>query len=75
MVMPHLESRRILRTPEAAAYLGLAKSTLEKRRLTGEGPPFVRLGGRAIGYEREELDAWLASRRVASTSEAAPGGR
>jgi hypothetical protein len=36
--------QRILRTPEAAQYLGLAKSTLEKHRLTGSGPKFIRLG-------------------------------
>ena len=51
--------RKVLRTREAAAYLGLAASTLEKRRLREEGPRFVRLGGRAIGYRIEDLDAWL----------------
>jgi len=51
--------RRILRTREAAAYLGLSPSTLEKRRLRGEGPRFIRLGGRAIGYRIEDLDGWL----------------
>ena len=70
-----VQTRKILRTREAASYVGLAKSTLEKRRLTGDGPPYVRLGGRAVGYERDELDAWLASRRVGSTSEADSGGR
>jgi len=49
---------RILRTPDAARYLGLAPATLEKRRAHGDGPPFVRLG-RVVGYERAALDAWL----------------
>lgn len=62
---PHFGNtrRRILRTPEAAEYLGLAASTVEKMRLTGDGPRFVRLGGRAIGYDIADLDAWLDGRR------------
>jgi len=67
--------RKILRTREAADYVGLAKSTLDKKRLIGDGPPFVRLSARAIGYDREALDAWLRSRGVQSTSEAEPGVR
>ena len=51
--------QRILRTPEAAAYVGLAPATLEKLRVTGRGPQFVRLGGRAVGYDRAELDRWI----------------
>ena len=50
---------RILRTPGAAGYVGLSPSTLEKKRLTGDGPAFIRLGGRAIGYDVRDLDAWL----------------
>ncbi|MBZ5640604.1 MAG: AlpA family phage regulatory protein [Acidobacteriia bacterium] len=59
--------RRILRTPAAAEYLGLAPCTLEKRRLTGDGPRFVRLGGRAVGYDVGDLDAWLDQQRGEST--------
>ena len=60
---------QILRTPEAARFLGLSASTLEKMRLTGEGPPFVRLGARALGYDVDELREWLKSRRCTSTSD------
>ena len=66
--MTDLVHRR-LRTPAAADYLGYSESTLEKKRLTGEGPPFIRLG-RAIVYDTRDLDAWLAARRARSTSEA-----
>ena len=51
------KSRR-LRTPKAAAYVGLAPRTLEKMRLTGGGPPFYKLG-RAVVYDTFELDIWL----------------
>ena len=43
-----MTQKRVLRTPEAADYVGLAASTLEKYRLSGEGPQFVRLGGNLI---------------------------
>jgi len=59
----------ILRPPEAAAYTGLSESTLAKRRLRGEPPVFVKLGAKAIGYRREDLDAWIAECRRRSTSE------
>jgi predicted DNA-binding transcriptional regulator AlpA len=57
-----------LRTPAAADYLGYSESTLEKKRVTGDGPPFIRLG-RAIVYDTRDLDAWLAERRATSTSD------
>ena len=50
---------RILRTAGAAGYVGLSPSTLEKKRLSGGGPAFIRLGGRAVGYDVRDLDAWL----------------
>ena len=60
---------RVLRTPQAAAYLGLTASTLEKMRLTGSGPRFVRLGTRAVGYTLSDLDAFVEAGRRASTSD------
>jgi excisionase family DNA binding protein len=60
--------KRILRTNEAAEYLGLSASTLEKMRLTGGGPQFIRLGGRAVGYDVCDLDAWLDDQRQSSSS-------
>lgn len=54
---------RIFRTPAAAEYVGLSPSTLEKKRLSGDGPKFIRLGGRAVGYDIADLDAWLDAQR------------
>ena len=64
--------RRVLRQHDAAAYSGLAESTLEKYRLIGGGPVFIRLGARAVGYAVDDLDAWIDSRRRTSTSDAGP---
>lgn len=59
---------RFVRTAEAAAYTGLAKSTLEKLRVTGNGPRFSSCG-RAVIYEVADLDAWIAANKRQSTSE------
>lgn len=61
--------QKILRTREAAEYCGLAGSTFEKMRIRGDGPKFVRLSIRAIGYECEALDEWIATCRRSSTSD------
>ena len=58
-----------MRTPEAARYVALSESTITKMRLTGDGPPFVKVGPRAVAYRRADLDAWLEARVRRSTSE------
>jgi len=64
---------RILRTPEVSSLTGLSVSTLEKLRLTGNGPPFIQLTARLVGYRMEDLRAWIAARPVhTSTSGRAP---
>jgi hypothetical protein len=66
--MQPTQYRRYLRTLEAAAYVGSTKSSMEKRRLTGDGPPFIRLG-RAIVYDIEDLDRFCQANRRRSTSD------
>jgi predicted DNA-binding transcriptional regulator AlpA len=63
------EPKRVLRAPEAANYTGLSESTLAKRRLEGKPPNFLNLGGRAIGYAIDDLNAWLETCRRRSTSQ------
>jgi predicted DNA-binding transcriptional regulator AlpA len=58
-----------LRTQQAARYVGLSKSTLEKYRVTGGGPVYASLG-RIVVYESSDLDHWVNQRKRASTSEA-----
>ncbi len=65
-------TNRILRTPEAAQYVALSRSTLEKMRLSGEGPPFLRLGRRSVGYDVRDLDSWIDAQRRDGTEESAP---
>lgn len=58
----------IFTTKEAAAYVRLGAPTLERFRITGDGPSYLKLGG-AVRYRRDDLDAWLATRLTRSTSE------
>lgn len=54
--------------PEAAYLAGLSVRTLEKLRVTGGGPAFMRLG-RATRYRRADLIAWMERHRRKSTSD------
>jgi predicted DNA-binding transcriptional regulator AlpA len=60
---------RIKLTPDTAIYIGAKPGFLEKKRLSGDGPPFIRIGSRKVGYLTEDLDRWLESRRRTSTSD------
>jgi excisionase family DNA binding protein len=56
---------------DAAAYLGLGRQALAKMRLTGDSPPFFKVGRRVL-YDRDELDAWLSTRKRRSTTDQGP---
>lgn len=61
---------RYLRTDAAATYCGLSPRTLERLRLTGDGPHYSRPPGRRfVVYALPDLDAWMRSGRRRSTSE------
>ena len=53
----------------AADYIGMSVGFLNRHRITGSGPAYLKLGGR-IYYPEDKLDAWLNSRLRVSTSEA-----
>jgi excisionase family DNA binding protein len=55
-----------IRTKQAAEYMGLSESTLEKYRHFGGGPAYSKLG-RAVIYDTADIDAWLASRKRTET--------
>lgn len=63
-----LKPRR-LPVEEAATYTDLSASTLNKLRIYGGGPAYLKLG-RRVAYDVRDLDAWLASKRRTSTSDA-----
>jgi len=59
---------KLLTPKEAAARLLTTPGTLAKKRMTGDGPPFVKIGAK-VGYDEEMIDAWLAARVRKSTSD------
>lgn len=52
----------------AARHLGLSASTLNKLRVFGGGPVFLKLG-RRVAYDIADLDQWLETKRRRSTSD------
>jgi excisionase family DNA binding protein len=66
---PKLPDLDLLTPPEAATYLRVSKSYLDKLRVYGGGPKFLRPGKRKILYRKSELDVWAADRTFTSTSE------
>ncbi|MHC5307777.1 helix-turn-helix transcriptional regulator [Bartonella sp. LJL80] len=46
-------------TPQAAHYLGVSPRTLEKYRITGQGPLFYKIGRRVV-YTIEDLEVWIS---------------
>ena len=65
---PEIRTKRLLTTAEAAQELGVTKSYLEKLRVYGSGPVFVKLG-RSVRYEQSALDSWISLGRRRSTSD------
>ena len=58
----------IFSTAEAAKALRLSPSTLNKLRVSGNGPRFVKLGRRVV-YLGTDLAEWINSHRRDSTSQ------
>ena len=47
-------------TAEASRIVGFTPRTLDTWRSRGGGPPFLKLGRRAVRYQRRALFEWLA---------------
>lgn len=59
---------KLLTVHELATYLRISKSSLDKYRLTGDGPKYIRVGRHAVRYRMSDVEAYLASRVTTSTS-------
>jgi hypothetical protein len=62
------ERRKMLNVREAADYIRLSKSFLDKARVSGDGPAYLLIGRRIV-YDRDDLDNWAAKHRRGSTSD------
>lgn len=62
--------RQLLRTTEVAKRYGLSKSYFAKKRVSGDGPPYRKVGA-AVLYDPDEVADWFDQHRPQqSTSEA-----
>lgn len=48
---------------------GIPSRTLQRWRVTGDGPPYTRIGPRRILYPVAAFEAWLSSRTYAHRAE------
>ena len=53
---------------QAASYTNISKSSLDKLRVCGGGPLYIKVGARVV-YDRIDLDTWLIGKKVANTSQ------
>jgi len=53
---------------QVAKWTGRSVPTLQKDRLRGTGPQFIKMG-RLVRYRPADIEAWLAKRVRRSTSE------
>jgi hypothetical protein len=56
-----------VRVQEAAEHLGVSKSFLDKARIYGGGPDFMKFG-KSVVYSTDALDAWARSCTVANSN-------
>ena len=63
-----MQIEKLLSTVEAADRLGVSSSYLNKLRVTGGGPPFVKIGAR-VAYDPADLGRWLEAQKRSSTSD------
>ncbi|MFC3164962.1 helix-turn-helix transcriptional regulator [Ciceribacter thiooxidans] len=49
-------------TADAATYISKSASWLNKTRMSGTGPVYLKIGG-AVRYLKSDLDAWLSGKR------------
>ncbi len=51
-----------IKSQEAADFLGVSVSWLNKSRMKGDGPVYMKIGG-AVRYALPDLEAWMAAQR------------
>lgn len=62
-----MSSEILLTVEDAAARLKISKHTLNRWRVTGEGPPFIKYGPRLVRYREAALEEWASVRTRGST--------
>jgi hypothetical protein len=58
---------------ECAAYRNISLSCLNKERIRGDGPPYIKIRSRLVRYSRRAVDTWNEERTRRSTSDVPSG--
>ncbi len=58
----------LVNTENAANALGITRKTLERWRITGEGPTYIKLGRRVV-YSVADLEGFVEKGRRNNTAE------
>lgn len=69
--MPSDTHTRLLNVTSAAERVCCSASYLNKLRMTGGGPPFVKIGAR-VAYDPADLANWIEGQKRTSTTGAPP---
>ena len=54
--------KAILREKEVCEYISVTRAVLNTWRREGTFPSPIRLGTKAIGWKRQDIDNWIESR-------------
>jgi excisionase family DNA binding protein len=61
LAMPE-EDEELMTEEQVAKLLAVSWHTVYRLRVSGEGPPWIRVGKRAIRYRRRDVERWLQRR-------------
>lgn len=65
----YVEMPDVMDTKQLSKVLGVPVPTIATWRHNGNGPRFLRLGGRVIRYRKTDVLRWIASSVVETTGE------
>ncbi len=55
---------QLMSIEDLAVYLGDSKRTIYKYIASGDCPPYIRLSSKNIKFDRDDVDRWLAAKKV-----------
>jgi excisionase family DNA binding protein len=60
---------QLMSIEDLAVYLGDSKRTIYKYIASGDCPPYIKISGKNIKFDRADVDGWLESKKVSAKSE------
>jgi len=58
------DTMQLMSIEDLAVYLGDSKRTIYKYIASGDCPPYIKLSSKNIKFDREDVDRWLAAKKV-----------